>query len=47
LSDELTRIKISEIKKKILANRRTRIKGDEKESDRGGLGSLADLESDR
>jgi len=45
LSDELTKNKISEIKKKILANRRTRIKGDE-EGDRG-LGSLADLESDR
>lgn len=47
LSDELTKNKISEIKKKILANRRTRIKGDGEESDRGGLGSLADLESDR
>jgi len=46
LSDELTKNKISEIKKKILANRRTRIKGDGEEGDRG-LGSLADLESDR
>merc|ERR1719422_2610459 len=46
LSDELTKNKNSEIKKKILANRRTRIKGDGEEGDRG-LGSLADLESDR
>ena len=46
LSDELTRNKITEIKKKIMANRRTRIKGDGEEGDRG-LGTLADLESDR
>jgi len=46
LSDELTKNKISEIKKKILANRRTRIKGDGEEGDRG-LASFADLESER
>jgi len=46
LSDELTTNKLSEIKKKILANKRTRIKGDREEGDRG-LASFADLESDR
>eukprot|EP00092_Neocalanus_flemingeri_P019010 GFUD01020598.1.p1 GENE.GFUD01020598.1~~GFUD01020598.1.p1 ORF type:complete len:520 (+),score=166.60 GFUD01020598.1:49-1608(+) len=46
LSAELNKNKISEIKKKIWANRRTRIKGDGEEGDRG-LASFADLESDR
>jgi len=46
LSDELNKNKIAEIKKKILANRRTRIKGDGDEGDKG-LASFADVESDR
>jgi len=46
LSDELNKNKIMEIKKKIMANRRTRIKGDGEEGDRG-LASFADIESDR
>ena len=46
LSDELNKNKIAEIKKKIMANRRTRIKGDGDEGDKG-LASFADIESDR
>ena len=46
LSDELNKNKIAEIKKKIMANRRTRIKGDGDEGDKG-LASFADVESDR
>jgi len=46
LSAELDRTKIFEIKKKILQNRRTRIRPAGEEGE-GGLGSLADLESDR
>ena len=46
LSDKLDINKIAEIKKKIMANRRTRIKGDGDEGDKG-LASFADIESDR
>jgi len=46
LSDKLDISKIAEIKKKILSNRRTRIKMDGEEGDRG-LASFADMESDR
>lgn len=46
LSDQLDINKIAEIKKKILSNRRTRIKMDGDEGDRG-LASFADMEADR
>ena len=46
LNDQLDINKIAEIKKKILSNRRTRIKMDGEEGDRG-LASFADMESDR
>ena len=46
LSDELNKNKIAEIKKKILAKRRTRIKGDGDEGEKG-LSSLGDMDSDR
>jgi len=47
LSDKLNREKIAEIKKKILSNRRTRIKMDGGEEGDRGLSSFADMESDR
>merc|ERR1712126_525327 len=46
LSDELNKNKIAEIKKKIMKNRRTRIKGDGDEGEKG-LASFAEIESDR
>ena len=46
LSDELTTNKIAEIKKKILSNRRTRIKGETGEDADRGL-AFADMESDK
>jgi len=46
LSDQLTTNKIAEIKKKILSNRRTRIKGETDDGDRG-LASFGDMESDK
>jgi hypothetical protein len=47
LSDQLDIDKINEIKKKILSNRRTRIKMDGDDGGDRGLASFADLESDR
>ena len=47
LSDELTTNKIAEIKKKIMSNRRTRIKGETGEEGDRGLASFADMESDK
>ena len=46
LSDELTTNKIAEIKKKIMSNRRTRIKGETAEDGDRGL-AFADMESDK
>jgi len=47
LSEELTPNKIAEIKAKMFAKRRTRIKAGEDDTEKGGLISFADLESDR
>ena len=46
LSDELNKNKIAEIKKKIMANRRTRIRVDGDDGEKGPA-IFADMESDR